>query len=91
MRKSKVKTAIRSNFVNTLAKAYEDMKMPKFGSFTSVLFERQVGRSSIVSCQGEKFLIKNEHLSGDASKFTKGESVQAIKEKLNPIIHNSKN
>ena len=91
MKKSRVKTAIRSNFVNTLSKAYEEMNLPKFGSLASVLFERHVGNSSIVSFQGEKFLIRNEHLSGDASKFTKGESVRAIKEKLNPIIHNPKN
>lgn len=32
MKKSRAKTAIRSNFVNTLAKAYEDLNLPKFSA-----------------------------------------------------------
>lgn len=32
MRKSKVKSAIRSNFVNGLAKAYSEMNLPKFSA-----------------------------------------------------------
>lgn len=62
-----------------------------FQSLLEVKIERLIGRFAIVSFKEEKFLTEKIYLSGDPSKFSNGQMVDAKEKFLQPILTIQKN